>query len=43
MLTYADTCWGIQEKNIMLLAKSPTTLIREGKTARDICEILSTG
>jgi len=31
------------EKNIMQLAKSPTTLIREGKTARDICEILSQG
>eukprot|EP00277_Geminigera_cryophila_P018925 CAMPEP_0179444586 /NCGR_PEP_ID=MMETSP0799-20121207/28016_1 /TAXON_ID=46947 /ORGANISM="Geminigera cryophila, Strain CCMP2564" /LENGTH=343 /DNA_ID=CAMNT_0021231745 /DNA_START=142 /DNA_END=1173 /DNA_ORIENTATION=- len=31
------------EKNIMTLAKSPTTLIREGKTARDICDILSEG
>ena len=31
------------EKNIMNLAKSPTTLIREGKTARDICEALSEG
>jgi molecular chaperone Hsp33 len=31
------------EKNIMNLAKSPTTLIREGKTARDMCEALTEG
>jgi len=31
------------EKNIMALSKSPTTLIREGKSARDICEALSEG
>jgi molecular chaperone Hsp33 len=31
------------EKNIMNLAKSPTTLIREGKSAMDICTALSEG